>query len=318
MEKRLASIDLGTHTARLLIAERREESGEIVPLSRDRAYVRLGGFFRYSDEGGFIPSAAKAVVASRLIEFRQRIEAHGVEKVIAVATGVIREAKNRADFLRALQEETGIEVKIISGEEEARLTATAVHHVLDREKNHSAVVDLGGGSTEFAVGGEDAWWVRSLSLGASVLTARFLRADPPRREELKNLRDFVRKGLTNGLDQMPLEQISSLVGTGGTMVTLAVVLCGIPRRNLEPAYVNGVALQGDAIRTFFREMSTLNRKERVSRYGLDEDRASVFPAGVLLTDEIMKFFSMKQLTICFSDLLEGLIWNYIEENQYAQ
>jgi len=318
MGKRLASIDLGTHTVRLLIAERPEDSGGIVPLARVRAYVRLGSFFQDTAAGGIIPSAGRAVVAGRLREFRQQIQDHGVEKAMAVATGVIREAQNREDFVRALKEETGIEVKIISGEEEARLTATAVHHVLNMEKNHSVVVDLGGGSTEFAVWGKDEWWVRSLSLGASVLTARFLRADPPRREELMDLRDFVRERLTNGLDQMPLEQVFSLVGTGGTMVTLGALLCGIPRRNLEPAHINGLSLRGDAIRFFFREMSALDQKKRVSRYGLDEERAEVFPAGVLLADEIMNFFSMKQLIVCFSDLLEGLMWNYVEENQYAQ
>lgn len=316
MGKKLASIDLGTHTARLLVAEWDENAGGIVPLMRDRRYVYLGSALER--EGGkkvLSPGARHGVVAA-LQAFKRYVQGHRAKTTMAVATGVMREAQNGEEFLQVLREETGIDIRLVSGEEEARLTASAVHHVIDVGTRPHVVVDLGGGSTEFAVTDKNQWWIRSISMGASILTEMYLNQDPPGREELKSLRRFVRDCIANQLDPMPFQQVFSMVGTGGTLVTLGAVLHGIPLTGLDPGLVNGLEITRKSIQGLLKEMSTMNRQERVRHYGLDEGRADVLPAGVLVAEEIMAFFSLEKLTVCFSDLLEGLIWKHMEENQY--
>ncbi len=318
MSRKLASIDLGTHTARLLVAEWDDASHNLLPIVRHRTYVHLGSAFQYTSGGVVLSMAATSRVVGILQAFKRPLHEYGVKTTIAIATGVIRQAQNRDDFLGVLREETGIDISVVSGEDEARLTATAVHHALDMGNKPHGVVDLGGGSTEFVVAENDQWWVRSLALGASVLTENYLKTDPPGQAAVSSLRKFVRQSLMNGLDRAPSPRVFSLVGTGGTIVTLGATLHGIPLKKLDPDHVNGLEITRGAIREFFAEMITLKQEERMRRYGLDGGRAGVFPAGVLLATEIMNFFSMDQLTVCFSDLLEGLLWEQVEDSEYAQ
>lgn len=318
MSRKLASIDLGTHTARLLIAEWDKDSQRIVPLARYRTYVHLSDAFQNTSDGGTLSMTAATRVVGGLHAFKGPIHDYGVKTTMAVATGVIRQAQNRDDFLRVLRDATGIDARVVSGEEEARLTATAVHHAIDTGGKPHLVVDLGGGSTEFVLVQNDQWNLRSIAIGASVLTENYLKTDPPGKEPVSTLRRFVRQSLMNGLDRMPFSRVFLMVGTGGTIVTLGALLHGIPMNKLDPDSLNELEITRGSIQGLFAEMIALKREERVSRYGLDACRAHVFPAGILLAVEIMNVFSMNQLTVCFSDLLEGLIWEHVEDNEYAQ
>jgi exopolyphosphatase / guanosine-5'-triphosphate,3'-diphosphate pyrophosphatase len=311
MRRKLASIDLGTHTARLLIAEWDEDTQDILPLARYRDYVHLGRCFHSGNGTLSLPSVRR--VSDILRAFRHSIHEYGVETIVAGATGVVRSAQNRDEFLRLLREETGIKIRIISGEEEAVLTATAIHHAIDMGNKPHVMVDLGGGSTEFVVAQDDEWWARSVPIGASVLTERNLKTDPPARNDISQLRDVIRQSLMNGLDRRPSPRVFSMAGTGGTIVTLGALLQNVSLRDLNAQQVHGSKITRKSVEKLFAEMITLKREERISRYGLDADRAGVFPAGVLLTTEIMNFFSMDQLTVCFSDILEGLLWEYLAD-----
>jgi len=243
--------------------------------------------------------------------FERSIHAYRVEMTVAVATGVVRQAENREEFLRLLREGTGIGIRAITGEEEARLSAVAVHHALHMERKPRLIVDLGGGSTEFVLANCGECWSRSLPVGASILTEEYLKTDPPKGSDIDALRDFIRQKLMNGLDRIPSRRVFSMAGTGGTIVTLSMLLHTISTRDLDPHRITGLKITKEAIQELFGEMITLKREERVTRYGLDAGRAGVLPAGVLLTTEIMDFFPLEQLTACFSDLLEGLLWEYM-------
>jgi exopolyphosphatase / guanosine-5'-triphosphate,3'-diphosphate pyrophosphatase len=309
MRKRFASIDLGTHTARLLIAEWDQETRRILPVWRSRAYVHLGTFFHSGKM--VLPRAAAVRVSEVLGAFAQSIHEHGVETIITGATGVIRRANNREEFLRQLRGETGIQIRAVSGEEEALLTAAGVRHAIDMGDKPSVVVDIGGGSTEFVVVQGDERWVRSVPMGASILTENHLKTDPPARNDMGRLRGVIRKSLVNGLDRMPCPRVFSMTGTGGTIVTLGAVLQNITLKDLSPARVHGIRVSKSSVDKLFSEMIPLKREERINRYGLDAGRVDVFPAGVLLTVEIMDFFFIDQLTVSFSDILEGLLWEYL-------
>ncbi|RLF61438.1 MAG: hypothetical protein DRN37_01045 [Thermoplasmata archaeon] len=318
MCRRLASIDLGTHTARLLIAEWDEAYQRIIPIARYRTYVHLGDAFHGTNhhDGNLSMSAAVRVV-NAFREFNRAVHEFGVETTIAAATGVIRQAGNRDEFLRVLKEETGIDVRVMSGEEEARLTVTGVSHAIHRGNDPHLVVDLGGGSTEFVLVQEHVWQTWSIAVGASVLTERFLHTDPPGKQAAWSLRKFIRQHLVIELDRTPLQQVISMVGTGGTIVTIGALVHNISGNNLDPDHVNGLEVARGSIQELLAQTIALKRQERVRRYGLDGWRAHVFPAGLLLAAEIMDFFGMDQLTVCFSDILEGLIWKYVEDKGYA-
>jgi exopolyphosphatase/guanosine-5'-triphosphate,3'-diphosphate pyrophosphatase len=310
MSRTLASIDLGTHTARLLIARWDEASHSILPMTRQRSYIRLGSDFHRGN--GILSEGAARRVLDVLRTFERSIRTYRVEMTVAVATGVVRQAENREEFLRLLGEGTGIRIRAITGEEEARLTAGAVHRVLHMENKPHLIVDLGGGSTEFVLANWKECWIRSIPLGASILTEEYLKTDPPKGSEIDDLRDFVGRKLMNGLDQVPSRRVFSMAGTGGTIVTLGALLHNISIRDLDPHHVTGLTITKENIQELFEEMITMKRKERVTRYGLDTDRAGVLPAGALLTAGIMDSFSLETLTVCFSDLLEGLLWEHKE------
>jgi len=316
MSRNLASIDLGTHTARLLIAECDEVSRSIRPLITRRAYVHLGSDFNDSEKGVISPVAANRVLGI-LHEFVSSIHRRSVEATCAVATGVVREARNRDEFLRFLNSGTGIQVRVISGEEEAFLTSLGVRHALALGSYPHVVVDPGGGSTEFLVNKGNRWWARSIPMGASLLTESYLNSDPPLETEVEDLRRFIRESLVNGLDQIPFPKVFSMVGTGGTIVTLGAVLHQIPIKGMDRDRINGLKVTREAIQRLFTEMSTLDLDKRINRYELDVGRAGVFLAGVLLTIEIMQYFALDQLAVCFSDLLEGLLWQCLEDEKHG-
>ncbi len=310
MSGTLASIDLGTHTARLLIAKWDEASHRILPMTRQRSYVRLGSDFHRGN--GILSESAARRVLDVLRVFERSMHAYRVGMTAAVATGVVRQAENREEFLRLLGERTGIRIRVITGEEEARLTAVAVHRVLHMENKPHLIVDLGGGSTEFVVANRKECLIRSIPLGASILAEEYLKTDPPKGSEIDTLRDFIGRKLMNGLDQIPSRRVFSMAGTGGTIVTLGALLHNISLRKLDPHHITGLTITKENIQELLEEMITMKMKERVARYGLDADRAGVLPAGALLTTGIMDSFSLEKLTVCFSDLLEGLLWEHTE------
>ncbi|MGE5840371.1 MAG: hypothetical protein ACM34H_10580, partial [Deltaproteobacteria bacterium] len=232
----LASIDLGSHTARLLIAH--WEAGRLRSLLRKRAYIRLAQDFEAPDSGTLKQAGIERALKS-LAEFKSDLEAFQVKRTRAVATGVVRGAANRTSFLELVRERTGIAAEVISGEGEARLTGLGVRHGLDLEGRPFIAFDLGGGSTEFLFlpkqGRPKAF---SLPLGAMIMTQRHLRSDPPKTPEIESLEKEA-KGLL--LKAVPDEvRGAPLVGTGGTVTTLAAMVHGIEVEAIGPETMNGL------------------------------------------------------------------------------
>ncbi|MFH0845144.1 MAG: hypothetical protein V1930_06670, partial [Pseudomonadota bacterium] len=196
----------------------------------------------------------------------------------------------------------------ISGEEEARLTCKGVLHSLNMDNNPFLIFDLGGGSTEFVAGQIEANEVKSLPLGTLILTQRYLSKDPPDEEGLKALAHHVDRVLKEGLPQ-PFHKEGNrlLVGTGGTVTTLAAMEEGISTEEISPERMNGVILRRDALEAFFERMVRVTTKERLGFQGLDEGRADVIPAGAMVVIRIMHLFKAHRMTVSLSDLLEGVL-----------
>lgn len=299
-----ASIDLGSHTARLLIARRSGLSPwGWTPLVRRRAYIRLTADGDSEDEREIgLNATARALDA--LAGFSRLIAEYHVADVRAVATGVIRDSINGDRFLALLYEKTGIRIALISGEREAVLSASGARAALNMSPP-CLVFDLGGGTTEFFtdMGGEPK--AISLPIGAAVLTRRWFASDPPGTTDL----DAIAKEIDRHLNAVAedITGVPVIVGTGGTVTALAAMVHGMAWDDISPERVNGLILTLPQLEACLAQMKTLTIAERVQRLGLDAGRAEVIVAGALATIGILRFVGISELRVSMSDLLEGLL-----------
>ncbi len=297
--EKIASIDIGSNTLRLLIAERRETG--FCPLFRDREIVRLGRNF-YPNR--LLTSPAMEAAAKVLRRFKIKTEEEEVVQVQAVGTGVLREAGNIRFFLERIKEETDISVEIINGIEEAGLMAKGVLSLFPATPGKTIIFDIGGGSTEFVFIDDGQIEDRiSMPLGVVGLTEKFLQTDPPKSNELDSLkvhcRNILRKNSAND------DKVITLIGTAGTVTTLAAMT-----KNLfeyDPDQINGTVLTDENLLELSENILAMTFDHRSTLTGLEPGRADIISAGILLVLEIMDHFSQKALLVSDAGLLEGLI-----------
>jgi len=305
MTKKRASIDIGTYTARLLIAG--ESDGRLMPIARKRAYIRLGEGFGDAKKKSLQPEAIRRTLEA-LKDFSRAIEDSRAGEVLAVTTGVVREAENRDEFLRVIREHTGIRVRVITGETEAALSARGVIEALGLQPGPLLVFDLGGGSTEFFFKGDKKPLIRSIPLGAMILTRAHLKSDPPDDGQVRALSSHIDEILEEGLPEFrSVDQNCFIAGTGGTVTTLAATRYGIRVRDICPEKLNGLTLTGEEMEAQFDGLRKMRLEERRKLPGLDPKRAEVIVAGSLAVIKTLRFFKSRTLSVSLSDLLEGLL-----------
>ena len=320
MEKTAASIDLGSYTARLLVARLGE--GQIIEsVTRARIYVHLGddpSLIR----SGLLSNAAQRRAIDALKRLSHQALLVGAECTVAVATGVIRSAKNREQFINRIKKEVGLDVRLISGVEEASLTAKGALQALRGLSPPLGVFDLGGGSTEFFFhqGTGSKQKLLSIPLGAAVLTKRFLRKDPPDSLELLALGEEIENRLENTLLPYKNEIIEglSLVGTGGTVTSIAAMKQNLPISEVRPENLNGTQINSSQIEEIFDRIKKLPFSDRAMLRGLDRNRAKVIIAGTLCVLLIMQHLGVERLYVSLSDLLEGVLLDLLENPKVAK
>jgi exopolyphosphatase/guanosine-5'-triphosphate,3'-diphosphate pyrophosphatase len=312
MAKRLGSIDLGTHTARLLVAETWGPPIRLIPLSRKRAYVRLAEGFDPERNRQISPEGIKRVLGI-MKDFSREIDRFGVGHLFALATGVVREAANQKDLIASICDDTGIDIRVITGEREAELTAKGVLYGLDFRTGPIRLFDLGGGSTEFLFKQNDSLIVKSSPVGAAVLTQRFIKSDPPKEEEIDALSLFIDASFSNaGLKPDNRIHGSHLVGTGGTVTAIAALQYGIARDEITPDRMNGCVIQMPDLEAIFDKIRHMDIDKRMKLPGMTPGRAGVILAGVLIVIKIMNILNSTTLTVSLSDLLEGVLIDFLE------
>ena len=289
-------------------------SGPFRSLFRKRIYTRLSEGFDRSGSKILLPEAIERTLDA-LHDFLREIKMFDVRTVRAVATGVVREALNRTEFLDRILERTGIIVGLVSGEEEALLTGKGALSAVNADEARSLVFDLGGGSTEFFFSGGSDPLIRSIPLGASILTEEFIKSDPPQEKEIHSISRHVDRCLEDsmaGINYDGRDMPGRIIGTGGTVTTLGAMLFGIPLTALTHDSINGLILKREELEALFSRIRNQGLGERMKLSGLDNQRARVILAGSLVVIKILDFFRSLHLTASMSDLLEGIMIHHFE------
>ena len=304
---RLATIDVGTNTALLLVAE--WDGRRLVPLHDARRFVRLG---EGVDATGRVGAAAMERLREALRAHRAEAEAFDVERIVVGATSASRDAENRGELVEFVRRETGLDYEILSGEEEARWSFVAAVAALGDLEGRCAVIDIGGGSTEIAIGdartGEFAHRA-SLQAGSVRLSERFFSSQPPLPEEARQAADVVATLLHEA--DLPLDASVPLVGTAGTVVSLALLAHGAS--SWSGLGEGPVVLGADVVRAWRESLSAFTYDDVLA---LDPDvmagRADVFPTGVLILDELMRSADVAACRVSPWGLRHGLALRFFQ------
>ena len=295
---RVAAIDLGTNSTRLLVAD--IEGGRIEDLARETRITRLG---EGVDERRRLLPVPIARVRNVLSDYRRTIEALGAERTLLIATSAIRDAENGEAFLGEIEWSYGFATQLLSGDEEALLMFRGVTSERRLDKG-TVIVDIGGGSTELVAGGPDGvGWHDSLDIGSVRLTERFLHSDPPTSDELEACATAVRALLAERVPNELRSATRSAVGVAGTITSLAALALGLDEYDRDR--VHGFRLTADALDEQLRRLAALRLAERRQVPALDPERAPVIVAGAVIAREVLSFFEADALEVSERDILEG-------------
>jgi exopolyphosphatase / guanosine-5'-triphosphate,3'-diphosphate pyrophosphatase len=301
---RVAVVDIGTNSTRLLIAEVDRETSAVQELVRRSRVTRLG---EGVDSTGALSDDAIARVMDTLEKYVNEIDEQGCEANLAVCTSAVRDAKNGSDFLARVREQ-GLDAQILAGEEEAQLTflgAMSGREDGDRDADEpTVVIDVGGGSTEFIVGcGHEAGFHVSLHAGVVRMSERHIHSDPPRPHQLQELAKDVRAVFLDGLPPNERAPVTRGIAVAGTATSAAAIDQELDP--YDPARVHGYELQLATIEMLLARLADMDEAERREVVGLHPDRAPTIVAGMILLGEALRAFELDQVEVSEHDILFG-------------
>jgi exopolyphosphatase/guanosine-5'-triphosphate,3'-diphosphate pyrophosphatase len=284
---RVAAVDLGSNTTRLLVAD--VDDGRLDEVVRREAITRMG---ESVDHRRILLPTAIARVRNVLVDYRREAEGLGAERVLAVGTSAARDADNGEAFLGEIEWSYGFTTRQLDGGEEAELMLRGVasDHLLD---TGTLVIDIGGGSTELAIAGaESIAWAISTEAGSVRLTERYLPSDPPTQEELEACAEHVRSLL-------PDMRVGRAIGVAGTVTTAAAIELG------GSSGVHGYVLTRRSLVSILDSLAALPLETRRTVRGLAPARAPVIVGGLIVLREILERYRLHELTVSERDLLHG-------------
>jgi exopolyphosphatase / guanosine-5'-triphosphate,3'-diphosphate pyrophosphatase len=298
----VAAIDCGTNSTRLLVV-----GSDGRTLERLMRITRLG---QDVDRTRRLAAEAIARTVAVLEEYRKVMDSFGVERVRMTGTSAARDAVNRQDFFAAAEAAIGVRPELLGGEEEGRLSFAGATAELDPADGPWLVVDIGGGSTELAVGPMpgarlEPIGVKSIDVGCVRLTERWLHGDPPTAVELSQALSVVHDHLDDVRRDLPaVDGAARLVGLAGTVTTVAAVEIGLASYDRDR--VHHFVLTRAAAEDVFRTLATEPRADRIHNPGLEEARADVIVGGCVVLVAIMRHFDFGECLVSESDILDGL------------
>ncbi|OMB91723.1 Ppx/GppA phosphatase family protein [Mycobacterium colombiense] len=306
---RLAGIDCGTNSIRLLIAD--FDGGRLRDVHRETRIVRLG---QGVDATGEFAADAIARTRAALTDYAALIKEHGAQRVRMVATSAARDVANRDTFFAMTAEVLGAVLpgavaEVITGAEEAELSFRGAVGELDSATGPFVVVDLGGGSTEIVVGGDAVTASYSADIGCVRLTERCLHSDPPTPEEVAAARQVVRERLEVALGVVPVAGAKTWVGLAGTMTTLSALAHNMTTYDSAAIHLSRVA--GGDLLSVCERLIGMTRAERAALPPMHEGRADVIGGGAIVVEELARELRTRagidELTVSEHDILDGIV-----------
>jgi exopolyphosphatase/guanosine-5'-triphosphate,3'-diphosphate pyrophosphatase len=307
---RVAAIDCGTNSIRLLVADV-PARGAHTDVLRRMEVVRLG---EGVDATGRLAPEAIERTRKVLVEYADAARDLGATAVRMVATSATRDAANRAEFEDMVLEILGQRPDVVSGREEAELsflgataslgTAAAAHGAAP-PRPPFLVVDIGGGSTEFVLGDADGVRVaRSVDVGCVRLTERHLHGDPPSAEQVRRAEDDIRAALAEVTAEVPVEEAASLVGCAGSVTTVAAIALELPA--YDPVAIHGSRIEADGVREATAYLLAATRARRAAMPVMHPGRVDVIGAGALVLRVILDEFDVDEVVVSEHDILDGI------------
>ncbi|CAL9308530.1 Ppx/GppA phosphatase family protein [Streptomyces sp. SudanB182_2057] len=309
---RVAAVDCGTNSIRLLVADADPATGELTELDRRMTIVRLGQ--DVDRTGRLAPEALERTFAA-CREYAGVIKEHGAERVRFVATSASRDAENREDFTRGVLDILGVEPEVISGDQEAEFSFTGATKELTGRTDLARpylVVDIGGGSTEFVVGDDHVRAARSVDIGCVRMTERHLVhdgkvSDPPTGEQIAAIRADVEAALDLAGRTVPLREARTLVGLAGSVTTVSAIAQELPA--YDSARIHHSRISKGRVREITEWLLRSTHAERAAVPSMHPGRVDVIGAGALVLLAIMERTGAEEVVVSEHDILDGIAWS---------
>jgi exopolyphosphatase/guanosine-5'-triphosphate,3'-diphosphate pyrophosphatase len=308
----LAAIDVGTNSIHMAVVKIQPALPAFSIIAKEKSTVRLGN--RDQKTGQLTPEAMKRTIEAlkRCQEIAKGLQA---DEMIAVATSAVREAPNGQEFLQQIEEELGLTINLISGQEEARRIYLGVLSGMEFNNQPHVMIDIGGGSTELILGdGHEPRSLSSTKVGAVRLTAEMISTDPISNSEFNDLQAYVRGMLERSVDELrshlQLGEEPRMVGTSGTVETLATIHAR-EKLGVVPTPLNGYQFSLRDLQELVNRLRKLSDAERAAIPGMSDRRSEIILAGAVILQEAMTLLELDQITICERALREGVVVDWM-------
>jgi exopolyphosphatase/guanosine-5'-triphosphate,3'-diphosphate pyrophosphatase len=308
MARRVAAIDCGTNSLRLLLADVDPDRAELTDVSRRMEIVRLG---QDVDRTGRLAPEALVRTMAVLRDYADAIARSGAEAVRMVATSATRDAANAAEFTGQVQQVLGVAPEVLTGDEEAMLsfTGATAELTVDSGPGPFLVTDIGGGSTEFVLGPARPAgppYAISVNIGCVRLTERHLHSDPPAGREIAAAAADIDAALDRVSAAVPVREAGSLVGLAGSVTTVAAIALGLD--HYDPARIHHARISAADVHAVTAHLLAQTRAARAAIAVMHPGRVDVIGGGALILDRIMTRFGFNEVLASEHDILDGMAW----------
>jgi exopolyphosphatase/guanosine-5'-triphosphate,3'-diphosphate pyrophosphatase len=301
---RIAAIDCGTNSIRLLIAD--VVSGKVVDVVRTMIVVRLG---EGVDQTRQFSQAALQRTFAAVDVYAELIREHNPQVIRFVATSASRDVANRDEFFNGVKSRLGIEPTVITGEEEARLSFLGATSGLGEDVSAPTapylVVDIGGGSTEFVLGEVSPVAAISTDVGCVRMTERHLRDDPPTPAQIAEATQDIDQAINRASQVVPFDVVKSLIGLAGSVTTVAAVALELTQ--YDPAQIHGARISRERVHEVTATLLRMTRAQRAELGPMHEGRVDVIGGGALVLDRIMQKLNIDEVVVSEHDILDGIV-----------
>jgi exopolyphosphatase/guanosine-5'-triphosphate,3'-diphosphate pyrophosphatase len=305
---RVAAVDCGTNSIRLLVADVDPAAGTATEVDRRMEIVRLG---EGVDRTGRLSPAALARTFAACETYADVIHAAGAQRVRFVATSASRDVDNRDEFVTGVRARLGVDPEVVTGDEEARLSfAGATRELLaGSDPRPFLVVDIGGGSTELVLGDTEVASARSVDVGCVRMTERHLHDDPPTTEQVSAARADVEAAVRRAGETVALSDARTLVGLAGSVTTVAAMALGLPTYDRDRIHHSRIS--SDDVHRVARELLAMSHDERAELPFMHPGRVDVIGAGALVLAVVLENVPVDDVLVSEHDILDGIAWSIV-------